>query len=161
MSKGRQLKDACLYGRLDEVKGLIDEGVDVDSSDWSGQTSLMYAARNGHVEIVRLLLDNGANIHNKDDTWRTALHYAAYYGYDEAVRLLIGRGANLHVKSDWGETPLDEANAGHHCSTAAIIKANIKSTKGKNDYYLISTYIHVNISNMMSPSNPNTIPSYF
>ena len=133
MSKGRHLRVACIDGRLDEVKGLIGEGVDVESSHWTGQTPLMCAAEYGHVDIVRLLLDNGANIHNKDGSWRTALHFAAFWGRDEVVRLLIERGANLHVMSDRTETPLNEANK-QHSSTAAIIKANIKSTKGKNDY---------------------------
>ena len=40
---------------------LLDSGVDVNASDSFGETSLHYAARNGHLGIVNTLLDHGAN----------------------------------------------------------------------------------------------------
>ena len=64
----------------------------------------------------------------------TALHCAARYGNDAAVRLLIERGANLHMKDRInGPTPLDKAKEYNNSSTAAIIEAAIKSTKGENE----------------------------
>ena len=136
MSKEEQLRDACgslvEYESLDEVKGLIDEGVDVDSSDQDGKTPLMWAATCDHVGIIRLLLDNGADVNNRTNRGTTALYGAAWYCNNEAVKLLIERGADIQAKKHNNQTPLDIAK--RHCrSTEAIIKKAIKSTKGKND----------------------------
>ena len=45
-----------------KVKKLIDEGVDINSVDESGYSSLMYAVKNKNEEIVKLLLKNGAKL---------------------------------------------------------------------------------------------------
>ena len=140
-----QLRRACENYELDEVKQLIEEGVDVDSRDEFGGTPLMYACAVrksefgiDNVDIVRLLLDHGADVNHKftnnDGGNGTALHYATHNGYNETVKLLIERGANLHVKDSGNRTPLDDAKIWKRSSTAAtIIEAAMKSTKGKND----------------------------
>ena len=133
-SKEEQLRKACYNRELDDAKELIEEGVDVESRNRYGWTPLMYAAESGHVDIVRLLLDHGANIHSKNDCGNTALHRAAFNGHDEVVKLLIERGANLHVRNQNNRsTPLDRAERNKKSSTAIILKAAMKSIKGKND----------------------------
>ena len=133
MSKEDQLGDACENGEFDEAKRLIGEGVDVDSNNADGWTPLENAVRGGHIDIIRLLLDHGANVNKRDIYGWAVLHLAACEGQDEAVRLLIKRGAHLHVKHDAEKTALDDAKEYDQSSTAAIIKAAIKSTKGKNE----------------------------
>ena len=83
-----QLFEAAAWGRVDEVRQLLDQGVHPDESRlvsaapaaaggacadalcWAmgcatgeqfGWTALMLAANNGNMDIVRLLLDHGAN----------------------------------------------------------------------------------------------------
>ena len=120
-----------MCGRLDEAKGLIEEGVDLDSEDELGSTPLIFAAAYNKVDIVQLLLDNGANVNNKSNGSETAIHIATYQGNDEIVKLLIERGADLHVK-DSGLTPLDIAKKKYRFTTIALIERAINSTKGKN-----------------------------
>lgn len=43
----------------------FEGGVDFDSRDYSGQTPLLFAAKEGHVKVVSLLLEKGANIEIK------------------------------------------------------------------------------------------------
>ena len=43
-----------MQGRSNEAKGLIDEGVDVESRNEFGLTPLMYAGHNGHVDMVQM-----------------------------------------------------------------------------------------------------------
>ena len=124
------MRDACWNDMLDEVKGLIEEGVDVDSKGENGWTPLLIAILKGNVGIVRLLLDHGANINYRPHNRYTAIHHAACHG-EETVRILIERGANLHVKNYLGKTPLDYAKESF---TATIIERAIKSTKGKKGY---------------------------
>ncbi len=43
----------------------FDRGVDFDSRDNSGQTPLLFAAKDGHGKVVSLLLDKGANLYTR------------------------------------------------------------------------------------------------
>ena len=55
MPKEQQLRNACSNGWLDDAKGLIEEGVDVESSDENGWTPLMLAARLGKGVPIHLV----------------------------------------------------------------------------------------------------------
>jgi len=147
LTKEDQLWRACEGGRLDEAKQLVDEGVDVESTNGIGRTPIINAAANGHVDIIRFLLDRGANIDRKDIGGNTALHRAAYWDEDEAARLLIERGANLHIKDNrYGYTPLDRAKRNHQSSTAAIIEAAMKKEEAAKKE------VHVTSSAVKKPS---------
>ena len=67
------LHDATRHGDIAEVRRLIEEGADVNSRDFRGQTPLLLAVGYRHLEIARLLLENGANVHAKDHEGTSAL----------------------------------------------------------------------------------------
>ena len=48
-------------GEFNDVKFCIDEKVDLNTRDESGNTALHMASANGHLEIAKLLLVNGAD----------------------------------------------------------------------------------------------------
>ena len=51
------LWNACLNGRLDEVRSLLDlDGIDIHYSNKDGCTSLYIASQNGHIDIVKILI---------------------------------------------------------------------------------------------------------
>ena len=77
--------DAALNGRIDRVRGAIEQGIDVNASNPEGRTALMLAAFNGHATIVQDLLKHKADIDKRDATRRTALIYAASGPNPEAV----------------------------------------------------------------------------
>jgi ankyrin repeat protein len=88
------LCQACILGREDLVKKLLNKGVDpnipcdpCDVEDYK-VFPLVEATEAGHVRIVKLLLEKGAVI---DDHW--ALYSAAMNGDFEVVKLLLERGA--------------------------------------------------------------------
>ena len=64
------------YKRLDLVKFLIEQGVDINSQDNHGITALMVAAYHDQVEIIPFLLDNGAKVDIKAANGMTAKMYA-------------------------------------------------------------------------------------
>ena len=57
-------------GNLEEVKGLLEQGVDVNARDKTGQTALKEALCAGCDEMAKLLIEKGANIdaENEFDT---------------------------------------------------------------------------------------------
>ena len=52
---------AAAYGTTEEVRGILDSGVDANArNEGSRETALMTAAGGGNLETVRLLIERGA-----------------------------------------------------------------------------------------------------
>ena len=80
---------ALLYAATKRsVQMLLEKGADINSTDSSGNTPLIRAAKDNQKAIVRLLLENGALISAVDNGGKTALHWAQIRNYKEIVRLL-------------------------------------------------------------------------
>jgi len=105
------LMQAVLYGDLNSVRFLLDNGADPNIRNDAGATALMWAVDD--LEKTRLLLDHGAEVNARSDDSRTPLLIAAGQpGCNAVVKLLLDRGANVAVKSPVNvgyATPLAEA----------------------------------------------------
>ena len=92
--QGAQLLSAAKQGDVNQVRALLDDGVDANSTNRYGATALSFAANRGYVEIARLLVVAGVNVNAKDSFYgATALHWAADSGNREIVQLLLYNGA--------------------------------------------------------------------
>ena len=97
------LLEAATSGDAAIVKSLLEAVVrDANAALSTGQTALMFAARNaGHVEAIRALLDGGAAVNAKEKLrGQTALMWAAAEKHAAAVKLLIERGAEVNAHAD-------------------------------------------------------------
>ncbi|MDC0307396.1 ankyrin repeat domain-containing protein, partial [bacterium] len=108
--KDKAFLSAAKEGKLDEVKSLLEEGVDVDCSDAFSCTGLFWAAANNHKSIVEYLIEKGANLNAGAGVGGTPLARAAYEGHVEVVELLIAKGADVNAKDVSGGSPLDSAD---------------------------------------------------
>jgi ankyrin repeat protein len=54
------LLEMCFYGHLEQVKKLLSEGIDVNSTGRNGMTPLMAARDGENKEIIEFLLSLGA-----------------------------------------------------------------------------------------------------
>nr|CAD1835471.1 unnamed protein product [Ananas comosus var. bracteatus] len=69
---------------------LLENGADVNSRNYCGQTALMHACRYGHWEVLQTLLLFRSNVTRSDYlSGRTALHFAAVDGHVRCIRLLL------------------------------------------------------------------------
>ncbi len=94
-------------GAFAEVKGLIEEGTDVNAQDNEGWTALMWALEYGHTEVVKLLIEEGADVNAQSNSGETALWAASRYGqHPDIVKLLIEEGADVNAKDKKGFTAL-------------------------------------------------------
>jgi ankyrin repeat protein len=92
------LMQAALYGDVDSVRLLLEEGADPNLRNDAGATALMWAVDD--LEKSRLLIEHGANVNARSDDGRTPLLIAAgHLGNTEVIKLLLDRGADLSAKS--------------------------------------------------------------
>ena len=76
-----KLYNACQKGELEQVKNLVENGVDVTiSGNWPAR----HASLNGHLDVVKFLVENGADI--TADNW--AVKWASENGHSEVVKYL-------------------------------------------------------------------------
>jgi len=54
---------ACVHGRVDVVRTLLDAGAPLDARSVSGATALVEAVRSGRPNLVQLLVDRRADLH--------------------------------------------------------------------------------------------------
>ncbi len=101
---------AAKEGNIEEVRRLVESGVDVNVKDNDGRTPLHFAAGLGYIEVVKYLISKGAYVNVKENAHgATPLHLAAEFGQIEVVKYLISKGAEVNVKDNYGNTPLDYA----------------------------------------------------
>lgn len=112
--RAEKLGDAALYGKLAQVKQLLEEGIDPNAITECGKSPLMLAAMYGHKVVMAALLDAGADPNlGSDEEYSegtTALMYIAssFFATNrvEVIQLLVERGANVNAKNDKGQTAL-------------------------------------------------------
>ncbi|KAJ7975679.1 E3 ubiquitin-protein ligase XBAT33-like [Quillaja saponaria] len=81
---------AAAKGHNEIVALLLENGADVNSRNYCGQTALMQACRYGHWEVVQTLLLFRCNVTRADYlSGRTALHFAAVSGHVRCIRLVV------------------------------------------------------------------------
>jgi len=113
---------AQYYGKIDDLRSILDGGFDVNEA-WASGTLLHFAAGKGQVDIVALLLDRGANMDTSLGLG-TPLHDAAYEGHAEVIEYLIGHGANPNVVESRNYTPLYWASKNEHIEVARALLEN-------------------------------------
>jgi ankyrin repeat protein len=100
---------AASTGNLPVLKRLIDDGLDVDHHDFTGNTPLIHAARYARVEMVDYLLQRGADVNASTHWGTTALKEAVRKGSREVTQALLDAGADVNEADDHDETPLFDA----------------------------------------------------
>jgi len=129
---GTPLMRAAETGRVDEVRRLLQKGVDANEKveDLGGLTALMLAARRGHLDVVKVLLRAGA-----DPNASGGIHGLGFFSpltfamnpenknRIELIDTLIAGGARLNPPSSFAESPLDTAiNANDIGLVRALLK---------------------------------------
>lgn len=119
----KSIFDLIEENNVEEVKLLLDNGVNIDIRDSEDYTPLHIAVARVKTDMVIFLLENGANINAKNGYGHTPLHLASqhyqsgseYLNLDrielfKTVNLLILKGADVNAKNaHTGKTPIYEA----------------------------------------------------
>jgi ankyrin repeat protein len=113
---------AQYYGRIDELRTILDNGFNVNET-WASGTLLHFAAEQGQMDIVTLLLDRGARL-DVSLGLGTPLHDAAYAGKVEIIRYLITRGADPNALEARNYSPLYWAAQNGHLEAVRVLLKN-------------------------------------
>ncbi|KDO23809.1 hypothetical protein SPRG_11241 [Saprolegnia parasitica CBS 223.65] len=111
---------ACIEGRDEAVRILLDHGADPRVKNHFDATTLMCATMLGddategidacRKNIVAMLLQQCPEMVNAQDRdGTTAMHLAASCGYLQCVQELLAHGADITIRNAIGQTPLEEA----------------------------------------------------
>uniref|UniRef100_A0A5B6YUF8 RING-type E3 ubiquitin transferase n=1 Tax=Davidia involucrata TaxID=16924 RepID=A0A5B6YUF8_DAVIN len=126
---------AAAKGHNEIVALLLENGADVNSRNYCGQTALMQACRYGHWEVVQTLLLFRCNVTRADYlSGRTALHFAAVSGHVRCLRLVVAdfvpsapsKSINAQTNSDGG----DGSNTKNKYDQSALSKFVNKAADG-------------------------------
>jgi len=100
------IKDLITQKKLEEVKALLDSGVDVNMIISSADSLLMTACSYSNSEMVKLLLTYNPNIDYQDEYGNNALNLAIdnMWHYKEMIPLLLEAGADPNSKAGAGRT---------------------------------------------------------
>ncbi|RYY69562.1 ankyrin repeat domain-containing protein [archaeon] len=99
-------------GDLEEVRKLVESNeINLNSSRWSGFTTLHRAAEIGHTDLCLFILQNSElNVNVRSVRgWYTPLHIALANGHLQTAYTLIQNGADPWKKSKYKETCFDYA----------------------------------------------------
>ncbi|MCK4319256.1 ankyrin repeat domain-containing protein [Candidatus Micrarchaeota archaeon] len=118
-----ELIAASQKGDTEEIKLLIEKGVDVNEKEKKGDegTALIWAVYRGHTETAELLIEKGADVEARDKNGLTALILAAGDGQTETVNFLIENGADVNAKDIYGWTALMWTAKGGNTKTAEFL----------------------------------------
>lgn len=86
----RAIHAAASSGDLESVRLLIAHGVDLNSRQHGGYTTLQAAASSGNKEMLELLLAAGADVKVANDQGQTAASLATAKGHNDLADLLAG-----------------------------------------------------------------------
>ena len=126
------LIDAARNGDIQRVQELLENGADINSIGYDGDTALIRASDKGYVDIVKLLLDYGADPNiQSEEGGDTALilastHPDTWHVYTDIVRLLLENGANPNIQTEWGQTALSGAKNWGHTDIVKLLENHDK-----------------------------------
>ena len=83
----------------------IDDGMNIEEPDETGQTPLHMAADKGSLDCIMILLKNGADINVADNEGTTPLHAAVIRGSLDVTTFLLENGGNPDIEDEDGESP--------------------------------------------------------
>lgn len=158
-----ELHQHARWGEMWKVKELLDQGVDVETRGYSGQTPLHDAVYRGNLKIATMLIeDYDANVEATNDRDRTPLFFAAERGYLRLVRYLIEQHSANTKSSDFlDKTALHIACLEGHLRVATyLVEQNDGGLDaidylGRTPLHIASCFGHVDIVELLLDHGAN------
>lgn len=117
----RQLLKAARYGDFTAIESLLEEGIDINSTDRYGWGVLHVACNCSNLNVYRLLINKNANVNGEDAHSKTPLHWACRNGILDVAELLLEHNVNINATDIYGDTPLHDASMNNHLDVVRML----------------------------------------
>ena len=149
----------------EELKQLLEKGIDVDCTDHAGSTNLMMAINGGKGERATLLIRAGADVTKVNAAGLSAFHIAAAKPALIQLKQLSQAGAEsidglraaLKAKSDTGKTPKDCAK---DPQTRAWLERLEAASDGELELFACGKSLETAAATLAPPTPPRTLGTY-
>ena len=149
----------------EELKQLLEKGIDVDCTDHAGSTNLMMAINGGKGERATLLIRAGADVTKVNAAGLSAFHIAAAKPALIQLKQLAQAGAEsidglraaLKAKSDTGKTPKDCAK---DPQTRAWLERLEAASDGELELFACGKSLETAAATLAPPTPPRTLSTY-
>lgn len=91
---------AVRSNNIDEIRTLIDQGIDLELKDVEGRTALDLAVLQENIECIRILLDHKADPNTINCFGSSPLYFAICLENIQITKLLLQYGADPHYIKD-------------------------------------------------------------
>lgn len=118
----------------DILGGKASDFIQIDATDDSGSTPLIYASCFGHEDVVIELLRHGADVDKPDQSEWTPLMWAINNSHLEVVERLLENGASVTKKTSTGRSAVDFVTPFSEIYTYMTSHGYITSDQ-PNDFY--------------------------
>jgi uncharacterized protein len=108
-------------GRLETVRRLLGDGVDVDGRDPNGRTAVTAAALGQHVDVVRALVEAGADVDLQDSARNNPLLLCGENGNVALLREVLRAHPDLGATNRYGGVALIPASDRGHVDTVRTL----------------------------------------
>jgi ankyrin repeat protein len=103
------LHAAAMFGDVDVIETLLEEGVDIEARNIDGLTPLHLAMVVRNAENIEVFLRNGANINTQTEDGKVPLMTVSSFGAADFLEFFIAYGADVNLKDRNGFTALHYA----------------------------------------------------
>jgi len=148
------IKDFITQKKLDELKALLDSGVDVNMIISSGDSLLMTACSYSNSEMVKLLLTYNPDVNYQDEYGNNALNLAIYnlHHYKEMIPLLLEAGADPNTKIGAGRTAQKVSTVLSKITSLAL------NNKSEEEYQIIEMFLSRGADPNIADERAGSIP---
>jgi ankyrin repeat protein/peptidoglycan/LPS O-acetylase OafA/YrhL len=132
---GRLVKSIWIED-ADDVRWLLDSGIDPNARNHEGQVPLVEASWLGSRDVVELLLARGAdpNLHSREGI--TPILAATMQGHPGVARRLVHAGGDVNARGRDGATAIIEAaNRGDQAAVNALLALGANPNAARDDGY--------------------------
>jgi len=133
-TKETKLTLECKKENIEEVKKLINKGLDINKKNDDGDTPLIIACKNNNKDLVEcLLMDNRIDINKKSDYGINPLMVTCYFKNKEIMDYLLDHDADINVHDNKNNSPLHIAS---YLNSTETIDEKIDSLINKKKFLI-------------------------
>lgn len=119
------LLDHC-SDNIDNIKFLVDHGIDLESHCWHGQLPIHIAIKKSKPKIAKFLIELNVDLETPTRKNNYTIHLATKYNLEDVICLLIKRNVNLNVINNKGRKPIHQlAKKASYQTIKKMLKKNI------------------------------------